>query len=178
MYEYHTVFRGNAFAPLSIWLEGCVPPWGEPELCGSATGSGISMSKNATPMSMTFHQTTAESQLQLIEGWMRELEFYETEIGSCVWSLEQFAPAVSLPHLRRAADRFKDQFDQQRALLTTLNSKLRRLHRRLVKADDRGRREELLEKSFARLSKEVDESRQRFNAVLPEFDNFLRAFEG
>ena len=108
---------------------------------------------------------------------MRELEFYETEIGSCVWSLEQFSPAVSLPHLRQAADRFKKQFDQQRALLNTLNSKLRRLHRRLARADDRGRGEELFEASFSRLSKEVDDSRQRFHAVLPEFDNFLRAFE-
>lgn len=129
-------------------------------------------------MSITFSQAPFEKQHALIEAWKFELEFYESEIRSCEWSLEQFLPNLTAEHLLNAARDYQEKFKKKRGLLHALREKLTH-HQVKLNGDgaDPAHAEDLTS-GFDRLEAEVNACRDGYKGLLPDFDNFLRSCEG
>lgn len=96
----------------------------------------------------------------VIEGWLRELNFYETEIKCCELSLEEM---IIQPLTRTALvslEHFQNQFIHQRTVINDLKYQLRHIPARLS--------------AFQRTEVALQSFRKTFNELLREFDDFVQ----
>lgn len=127
-------------------------------------------------MSLVFRTSTVEDHARTVESWIEELNFYETEIGSCELSLEHFIEEMLRQQERlAAAERFQNQFIHQREVINELKFKVRQYLRALPSGEDKEVDRSLLE-YFDRISEEVNTFRKLFNELLLEFDDFTKHY--
>lgn len=119
--------------------------------------------------------SSAEQQQRTIESWLEELNFYETEIGSCELSLEQFILSLQQDETLAAAERFQNQFIHQREVVNELKFKIRQ-YLRALQEQASVRLNGSLTRYYQPLSEEVEMFRRLFNELLLEFDDFLKVF--
>lgn len=127
-------------------------------------------------MSLVFRTSTVENHARTVESWIEELNFYETEIGSCELSLEHFIEEMhQQPERLAAAERFQNQFIHQREVINELKFKVRQYLRALPSGEDKEVDRSLLE-YFDRISEEVNTFRKLFNELLLGFDDFSKHY--
>lgn len=127
-------------------------------------------------MSLVFRTSTVENHARTVESWIEELNFYETEIGSCELSLEHFIEEMHQQQERlAAAERFQNQFIHQREVINELKFKVRQYLRALPSGEDKEVDRSLLE-YFDRISEEVNTFRKLFNELLLGFDDFSKHY--
>lgn len=124
-------------------------------------------------MSLLSRVRIAEQHQRTAESWIEEINFYETEVGSCELSLEQFILALKKSEKLAAAEHFQNQFIRQREVINELKFKIRQYLRDLP-AMDNEEQEVRYERHFSYLSEEVSTFRKIFNELLLEFDDFLK----
>jgi len=124
-------------------------------------------------MSLAFRVPTAEQHQQLMESWLEELNFYETEIGSCELSLEQFIPSLGKSDLLASAEHFQNQYIHQREVINEIKYRIRQ-YMRALEQQSPGKLSTSLSRHFEHLSGDVDSFRKVFNELLLEFDDFLK----
>ncbi len=126
-------------------------------------------------MSLVFRTSTVENHARTIESWIEEVNFYETEIGSCELSLEHFIEEIHQRARLAAAERFQNQFIHQRAVINELKFKVRQYLRALPSGEDQEVAPSMVE-YFDRISEEVNTFRKLFNELLLEFDDFTKHY--
>ena len=124
-------------------------------------------------MSLLSRVRIAEQHQRTAESWIEEINFYETEIGSCELSLEQFILALKRSEKLAAAEHFQNQFIRQREVINELKFKIRQYLRDLPALENEAQ-EARYERHFSYLSEEVSTFRKLFNELLFEFDDFLK----
>lgn len=126
-------------------------------------------------MSLLFRTASAEQHARTTESWLEELNFYETEIGSCELSLEQFITKLHQDEKGITAEQFQNQFIRQREVINQLKFKIRQYVKALPTDPDR-KLNERFTRHFERLSEEVNAFRKVFNETLLEFDDVLKHY--
>jgi len=124
-------------------------------------------------MSLLSRVRIAEQHRRTTESWIEEINFYETEVGSCELSLEQFILALQKSEKLAAAEHFQNQFIRQREVINELKFKIRQYLRDLPAMEKEEHKVEY-ERHFSYLSEEVCTFRKLFNELLLEFDDFLK----
>lgn len=102
----------------------------------------------------------ANSRESVLEAWIRELNFYETEIKCCELSLEE---AVQRPLPRTALidlEHFQNQFIHQRTVINDMKYKVRHVPEQPA--------------AIEWTERELHSFRKNFNNLLREFDTYVQ----